>query len=91
MKTARKTKTKETDASRIWETGKVSKLREHILTESMKQFRGGNSRNELLAIRYQMEDYIGQDAHERRMSILDFVKLYLKALVDQPTGAGGHL
>ena len=39
MKTARKTKTKETDANRIRETGKVSKLREHILTESAKQSR----------------------------------------------------
>lgn len=80
MKTARKTKTKETDANRIRETGKVSKLREHILTESAKQSRERKLRNELLAIRYQMEDYIERDAHERRMSVLDFVKLYLKAL-----------
>ena len=80
MKTARKTKTKETDANRIWETGKVSKLREHILTESAKQSRERKLRNELLAIRYQMEDYIERDAHEHRMSVLDFVKLYLKAL-----------
>jgi plasmid maintenance system antidote protein VapI len=80
MKTARKTKTKETDANRIRETGKVSKLREHILTESAKQSRERKLRNELLAIRYQMEDYIERDSHEHRMSVLDFVKLYLKAL-----------
>ena len=63
MKTARKTKTKETDANRIRETGKVSKLREHILTESANS-PGAETRNELLAIRYQMEDYIERDAHE---------------------------
>lgn len=66
--------------SQIWEEGKVNKLRRFIVTESKKQTPERKLRNELLSIKYQMQDYIEKDKIETEMRILDFVKLYLKLL-----------
>jgi addiction module HigA family antidote len=72
--------TKELSESQIWSDDKMNKLKEFILTESKKQSPERKLRNELLSIKYQMQDYIAKDKVEREMQILDFVKLYLKLL-----------
>lgn len=63
----------------LWGEDKMKALQELILAESARQSPERKLRNELLAIRYQMEDYISNDNAEG-MRIADFVKLYLKAL-----------
>ena len=72
--------TKELSESQIWSDDKINKLKEFILTESKKQSPERKLSNELLSIKYQMQDYIAKDKVEREMQILDFVKLYLKLL-----------
>ncbi len=71
---------KELKESQIWNEGKMSKLREFILTESKKQSPERKLRNEFLSIKYQMQDYVERDKVEGEMRILDFVRLYLKLL-----------
>jgi antitoxin HigA-1 len=71
---------KEIKESQIWNRDKMNKLREFILSESKKQSPEKKLRNEMLAIKYQMQEYIEKDNIENEMQILDFVKLYLKAL-----------
>ncbi len=72
--------TVELEESKIWNDTKMKSLREFILTESKKQSPERKLRNDLLAIKYQMEDYIENENIENEMLILDFVKLYLKSL-----------
>ncbi|MBL0340890.1 MAG: helix-turn-helix domain-containing protein [Bacteroidetes bacterium] len=64
----------------IWESNKMSRLNEFVLSESKKQSPERKLRNELLAIKFQIEDYIEKDKIDSEMRILDFVKLYLKLL-----------
>ena len=64
----------------ILEANKLSQLRQFIVSESQKQSKERKLRNELLAIQFQMEDYIEKEKIENPMRILDFVKLYLKTL-----------
>lgn len=68
------------EESQIWNEDKINKLRKFISTESKKQTPERKLRNELLSIKYQMQDYIEKDKIENEMRILDFVKLYLKLL-----------
>lgn len=63
----------------IWNEDKSNRLKDFILQESKKQSREREIRNELLSIKYKIEDYIQTDEIEKEMRILDFVKLYLKA------------
>ncbi len=70
----------ELEGSKIWNDNKMDTLREFILSESKKQSPERKLRNELLSIKYQMQDYIEKDKVEREMRIIDFVKLYLKLL-----------
>lgn len=71
---------KEIEESRIWESNKLNALSQYILSESQKQSKERKLRNELLAIQFQIEDYIENDKIENRMRVIDFVKLYLKTL-----------
>lgn len=71
---------KELEANAIWNEDKAAKLNHFIIAESKKQSAERKLRNELLAVQFQMEDYIEQDKNERAMRILDFVKMYLKIL-----------
>jgi plasmid maintenance system antidote protein VapI len=71
---------KELKASEIWSDKKMSTLKEYILAKSKKQSPERKLKNELLSIKFQIEDYLEQDKIDREMRILDFVKLYLKLL-----------
>jgi plasmid maintenance system antidote protein VapI len=71
---------KELELNQIWDGDKLNKLSQFIVSESQKQSKERRLRNELLSIQFQIEDYIEKDKIERSMRILDFVKLYLKAL-----------
>jgi plasmid maintenance system antidote protein VapI len=71
---------KEVKASEIWSDDKMSTLRKYILAKSKKQSPERKLKNELLAIKFQMQDYLEKDKVDREMRIHDFVKLYLKVL-----------
>ena len=71
---------KEVKASDIWSEEKMSKLKEYILAKSKKQSPERKLKNELLAIKFQMQDYLERDKVDREMRVLDFVRLYLKLL-----------
>ncbi len=70
--------TPEISVQDIWNEDKSNKLKDFILQESKKQSRERKIRNELLSIKYRIEDYIENEQIEKEMKILDFVKLYLK-------------
>lgn len=80
LKNKTKTKTTELEVREIWNSNKLGKLSQFILSESQKQTQERKLRNELLAVQFQIEDYIEKDKIERNMRVLDFVKLYLKIL-----------
>ncbi|TZF85722.1 transcriptional regulator (plasmid) [Pedobacter sp. BS3] len=71
-------KSKEIQVTDIWNEGKRKSLSDFILSHSQKQTREQKIRNELLAIKYQIEDYITSENTAVKLEILDFVKLYLK-------------
>jgi addiction module HigA family antidote len=62
----------------IWNEDKSNKLKDFILQESKKQSQERRIRNEILSIKYKIEEYIENEEIEKEMKILDFVKLYLK-------------
>lgn len=66
----------------LWNDAKVAKVNEFIKNHSENQTEQQKIRNKLLAIRYKLEDYIeNEDTQEDEvLEILDFVKMYLKAL-----------
>ena len=70
----------ELDPSLILEETKLNKLNKFIHSESSKQSTERKLKNELLAVQYQIEDYIERDKTENNMKVLDFVKLYLTIL-----------
>jgi len=55
-------------------------LRSHIIAESGRQSKERKLKNELLAIKYEMQDYARNENIENELHILDFVKKYLKTL-----------
>jgi antitoxin HigA-1 len=71
-------KSKEIEITKIWNEDKSNSLKDFIIIHSQKQSRERKLRNELLAIQYQIEDYIETEITSDRLRILDFVKLYLK-------------
>lgn len=71
-------KTKEIEITEIWNEDKATALKEFITLHSQKQSKERRLRNELLAIQYRIEDYIGSENISDRLRVLDFVKLYLK-------------
>lgn len=71
-------KNKEIHVADIWNEGKRKSLSEFILSHSQKQTQERRIRNELLSIKYQIEDYIESENVSAKLKVLDFVKLYLK-------------
>jgi antitoxin HigA-1 len=71
---------KEIKANQIWNADKMNKLRTFILSESKKQSPERRMRSEMLALKYQIQDYIENENIEKKMRIFDFLKLYLKIL-----------
>jgi len=64
----------------IWSQEDIDAVNNYINIESAKQSPERKLRNELLAIKYQMQDYVKSDKIDREMGVIDFVKLYLKSL-----------
>lgn len=71
-------KIKEIEITEIWNEDKATALKDFITLHSQKQSKERRLRNELLAIQYRIEDYIGSENISDRLRVLDFVKLYLK-------------
>ena len=71
---------KEIKVKDIWNAQKQDELKKFILSSSEKQSRERKIKNELLSIRFQIEDYIENESSDQPKMIRDFVKLYLKAL-----------
>jgi plasmid maintenance system antidote protein VapI len=66
----------------IWNEKKLENINELIKNHSDKESKERKIKNELLSIQYKLEDYIEkEDIKENEiLEILDFVKMYLKAL-----------
>ncbi len=74
-------KNKEIQVDDIWNDKKKNDLKEFISIHSSKQSKERLLTNQLLAIQYKLEDYIQNDSDDTEvLKILDFVKMYLKAL-----------
>lgn len=66
----------------IWNDDKLNKINEFVKNHSDDQSIERKIRNKLLSIQYKIEDYIEKDDIKENevLDILDFVKMYLKAL-----------
>jgi plasmid maintenance system antidote protein VapI len=66
----------------IWNDEKITKIHDFIKDHAEGQSKETKTRNKLLAIQYKLEDYIEkEEMNENEMlDVLDFVKMYLKAL-----------
>ena len=74
-------KNKEIQFEEIMNDKKKEGLKEFITSHSAKQSKERILTNRLLAIQYKLEDYIQNDSDDDEvLKILDFVKMYLKAL-----------
>jgi plasmid maintenance system antidote protein VapI len=71
---------KEVQAAEIWNEDKAAQLKDFVLSHSKKQSKERKLKNELLAIQYQIEDYIANENSAEKLRVLDFVKMYLKVL-----------
>ncbi len=67
----------EIQPSEIWNNDKKANLKEFITEQSRKQSKERLLKNKLLAIQYQMEDYLENDDATKKMLVSDFVKMYL--------------
>jgi plasmid maintenance system antidote protein VapI len=74
-------KNKEIQFEEIWNDKKKEGVKEFIISHSAEQSKERMLTNRLLSIQYKLEDYIQNDSDEEEvLKILDFVKMYLKAL-----------
>ena len=74
-------KNKEIQFEEIWNDKKKEGVKEFITSHSAKQSKERMLTNRLLSIQYKLEDYIQNDSDDEEvLKILDFVKMYLKAL-----------
>lgn len=74
-------KNKEIKFDEIWNDKRREGVKKFIATQSAKQSKEQKLTNKLLSIQYKLEDYIeNEDENIKVMKILDFVKMYLKAL-----------
>jgi len=74
-------KNKEIQFEEIWNDKKKQGVKEFITSHSAKQSKERMLTNRLLSIQYKLEDYIQNDSDDEEvLKILDFVKMYLKAL-----------
>ena len=72
------TKVKEILPEQIWNKKKREELRKFIAAESAKQSPEQKLRVELLAIKYKLEDYIEENDSKHNLTLVDFIKMYLK-------------
>lgn len=74
-------KNREIQFEDIWNDKKKEGLKDFIASHSAKQSKEQLLTNRLLSIQYKLEDYIqNENDDEEVLKILDFVKMYLKAL-----------
>lgn len=74
-------KNKEIKFEDLWNDEKKEGLKEFISAHSAKQSKEQLLTNRLLSIQYKLEDYIQNESDDEEvLKILDFVKMYLKAL-----------
>jgi len=74
-------KNREIPFDEIWNDKKKAGLKDFIDAHSAKQSKEELVTNRLLSIQYKLEDYIqNENEDEEVLKILDFVKMYLKAL-----------
>lgn len=74
-------KNKEVQVNDIWNDKKRAEIKKAILSHSAFQTKEMILTNRLLSIQYKMEDYIQNENDDAEvLKILDFVKMYLKAL-----------
>lgn len=75
-------KTKEILPKDIWNEDKLYNVNHFINKHSENQSKDQKIKNKLLAIQYKLEDYIEDDTikEDEVLDVLDFVKMYLKAL-----------
>lgn len=73
-------KAKEIQVKDIWNDKKRDNIRKAILSHSSSQSKEVILTNRLVAIQYKLEDYIQNEDDSEVLKILDFVKMYLKAL-----------
>ena len=73
-------KAKEIQVKDIWNDKKNDNIRKAILHHSSSQSKEVVLTTRLLAIQYKLEDYIQDEDDSEVLKILDFVKMYLKAL-----------
>jgi plasmid maintenance system antidote protein VapI len=74
-------KNKEIQIEEIWNDKKKEGLKEFIASHSANQSKQQMLTNNLLSIQYKLEDYIQNESDDEEvLKILDFVKMYLKAL-----------
>lgn len=72
---------KEIQFEDIWNDKRREGLKEFIATHSAKQSKEQKLTTKLLSIQYRLEDYIqNENDDDVVLKILDFVKMYLKAL-----------
>jgi plasmid maintenance system antidote protein VapI len=66
----------------IWNEAKMKTIDAFVKNHSDSQSKEIKTKNKLLAIQYKIEDYIERDEVEENemLDVLDFVKMYLKAL-----------
>ena len=66
----------------IWNDSKLNNVNKFIKNHSDNQSKERKIKNKLLSIQYKLEDYIEKDDIKENevLDILDFVKMYLKAL-----------
>lgn len=66
----------------IWDDKKLNTINEFIKIHSDNQSEERKIKNKFLSIQYKLEDYIEKDDIQEHevLNILDFVKMYLKAL-----------
>ena len=74
-------KNKEIQVNDIWNDKKRIEIKKAILSHSKAQSKEMILTNKLLSIQYKLEDYIQNESDDTEViKILDFVKMYLKAL-----------
>jgi len=71
---------KEIEFKQIWNDKKIRDLKDFIAAQSTKQSKERKLANKLLSIQYMLEDYIQNENDNEVLKILDFIKMYLKAL-----------
>ncbi|MCH8536025.1 MAG: helix-turn-helix domain-containing protein [Flavobacteriaceae bacterium] len=66
----------------LWNDDKKNKINQFVKNHSKDATKERKLRNKLLAIQYQIEDYIedNETKEDEVIELLDFVKMYLKAL-----------